>query len=477
MAQFAGRVLLSSVSDFVEPSQSCVVTEKKEEGEAKEQRQGQGTGTQQVAQISLADCLACSGCVTSAETVLLQHQSAEKVVARLMEGEGDVHVHISMHTAAAASLVHAGYASDEATPAAALADRVAAAVAAQAVSALAAKTQRAVHTTTGTVSDADAARAAVQEAMHTNAPVLISACPAVVCYVETQAPALLPHLSRVLSPMAAAGRKLRDGGFKGADARSIHIAVMPCFDKKLEAARPDLVHDPTGLPFVDFVLTTGEFAELIAGDDTPPSEKRTRRASDAPSPWAEATAEAGARQTTAVAAPRGAPLPFTHASGGFAHAAVEAAATAAGVAPVIPVKGRNADHAVATVRNAGGEVTARIEQVFGFRNIQNLQRRLASGTAQGQGAHVVEVMACPGGCANGAGQITGGGADSAEAKHMRACDVEAVAAASMACDGEQDGTETVDFAMPGSRWAEMATKSSAPPAKKVVNPVAIAADW
>ena len=33
--------------------------------------------------ISLQDCLACSGCVTSAETVLLEHQSVQELLAVL----------------------------------------------------------------------------------------------------------------------------------------------------------------------------------------------------------------------------------------------------------------------------------------------------------------------------------------------------------------------------------------------------------
>ena len=36
-----------------------------------------------MASVSLNDCLACSGCVTSAETVLLEHQSGAELLARL----------------------------------------------------------------------------------------------------------------------------------------------------------------------------------------------------------------------------------------------------------------------------------------------------------------------------------------------------------------------------------------------------------
>ncbi len=35
--------------------------------------------------VTLNDCLACSGCVTSAETVLLQHQSIDEFTSKLQE--------------------------------------------------------------------------------------------------------------------------------------------------------------------------------------------------------------------------------------------------------------------------------------------------------------------------------------------------------------------------------------------------------
>lgn len=35
--------------------------------------------------VTLQDCLACSGCITSAETVLLQHQSTEELLQKLQD--------------------------------------------------------------------------------------------------------------------------------------------------------------------------------------------------------------------------------------------------------------------------------------------------------------------------------------------------------------------------------------------------------
>lgn len=62
-------VKLDNLNDFIQPSSSCIKpTEKKT------------TGTvAKVSDINLSDCLACSGCITSAETVLVQQQNHEEL--------------------------------------------------------------------------------------------------------------------------------------------------------------------------------------------------------------------------------------------------------------------------------------------------------------------------------------------------------------------------------------------------------------
>lgn len=42
-----------------------------------------------------------------------------------------------------------------------------------------------------------------------------------------------------------------------------HVTIMPCYDKKLEAARTDFNVPGSTTPEVDTVLTTGELFELI----------------------------------------------------------------------------------------------------------------------------------------------------------------------------------------------------------------------
>lgn len=42
-----------------------------------------------------------------------------------------------------------------------------------------------------------------------------------------------------------------------------HVAVMPCYDKKLEASRPDFFLDEFDTREVDCVLTTGEIEKMF----------------------------------------------------------------------------------------------------------------------------------------------------------------------------------------------------------------------
>lgn len=87
-----------------------------------------------------------------------------------------------------------------------------------------------------------------------NTPVLVSACPGWVCYAEkTHGSWLLPYLSTVKSAQQLAGSLLKKVG-----KPMYHITFMSCYDRKLEASRPDFAQDET--KDVDCVLTAGNFS-------------------------------------------------------------------------------------------------------------------------------------------------------------------------------------------------------------------------
>jgi iron only hydrogenase large subunit-like protein len=51
--------------------------------------------TTKAVKVSLQDCLACSGCVTTAETMLLQQQSTEELLTQLKQPHVDVVASVS----------------------------------------------------------------------------------------------------------------------------------------------------------------------------------------------------------------------------------------------------------------------------------------------------------------------------------------------------------------------------------------------
>jgi iron only hydrogenase large subunit-like protein len=107
-------VFLNSLDDFITPAQACInpfVLNRKEDvpsvpaakvtlqtdfsktqfekivpkkPDLIKSKASEASKGQKVAAVSLNDCLACSGCVTSAETVLIQEQSYQKLLDRIM---------------------------------------------------------------------------------------------------------------------------------------------------------------------------------------------------------------------------------------------------------------------------------------------------------------------------------------------------------------------------------------------------------
>lgn len=94
---FSGAVKIApdALSDYIAPSQDCVVAldggrvQIDDLGDAGEvairsRRSAPETRapTGEAVKVTLSDCLACSGCVTSAESVLLEQQSVDEVFER-----------------------------------------------------------------------------------------------------------------------------------------------------------------------------------------------------------------------------------------------------------------------------------------------------------------------------------------------------------------------------------------------------------
>ena len=103
MSKFSGVLQITDLDDFIGPGQECVKPVKVEkkvatskgakikidaDGSYFEETSG-GVKKMEKATITLADCLACSGCVTSAETVLIEQQSSEQIYKVLAQKKTD----------------------------------------------------------------------------------------------------------------------------------------------------------------------------------------------------------------------------------------------------------------------------------------------------------------------------------------------------------------------------------------------------
>jgi iron only hydrogenase large subunit-like protein len=260
-------------------------------------------------------------------------------------------------------------------------------------------------------------------------PILTSSCPGWICYAEKTHPHILPHLSRLKSPQALMGTLLKTTISRKVGIppdRIWHVAIMPCFDKKLEASRKELTNsawedtEMRDVRDVDCVITTKELLMLADSRRVDFSKlPRTPLPSRVPFPDPRLhsflySPPRWRRNGDAAAGT----------SGGNLFYILQYFASQYVGASVQTTRGRNIDVQEYIVTSASGETLLRAARYYGFRNIQNLVRRLrpakasrmpggrgtgltrkAVGKTAGPEYSYVEVMACPGGCTNGGGQI------------------------------------------------------------------------
>ncbi len=97
-------------------------------------------------------------------------------------------------------------------------------------------------------------------------PMFTSCCPAWVKMAEIFYPQLLPNLSSAKSPIAMQGSIVKTyfASKMGIDPNKIvNVTVAPCVAKKAEALRSELNAANTNSPDVDIVITTLELVEMI----------------------------------------------------------------------------------------------------------------------------------------------------------------------------------------------------------------------
>jgi iron only hydrogenase large subunit-like protein len=278
-----------------------------------------GAESAKVATISLNDCLACSGCVTSAETVLIQQQSSSKLLTKLSEQQGGGPQDVVVVAMSPQSI-------------AAIASRLGISSISAFLRISAVLKKMGVKYVVDVASAADIALMEAREefmARRTNAPsadgkqrrmwekprtsiaysstrlkmlsedakdqrgfelvepivaplpstpmtrpMIISSCPGWVCYAEKTQPEVIPYMSTVKSAQQILGQllkqrlamaeKTKDPAATATGGKKLFlVSIQPCFDKKLEASRLDFFDEEDDTNEIDLVLSTTELWEIL----------------------------------------------------------------------------------------------------------------------------------------------------------------------------------------------------------------------
>ncbi|KAF6145044.1 hypothetical protein GIB67_013395 [Kingdonia uniflora] len=405
-SKFSPTLSIGDLNDYLAPSQACVVYPKGVKSklapptEAKQERTSEKKQEKitppvkpldktEVVKISLKDCLACSGCVTSAETVLLEKQNVDDFLSNIALGKAVI---MSISSQSRASLaVHFGLSPSQ--------------VLRKLTTFFKSLGVKAVFDTScsGDLSLVESCEEFLDRfSDHRSLPMIASSCPGWVIYAEkTLGSYILPYISSVKSPQQAIGAAIkhhvcRKMGFL--PDQVYHVTVMPCYDKKLEAARDDFVfsvdsQEETGnkavIAEVDTVLTSGEVMDLIQlksvdlkALDESPLDRLLTNVDEEGHLYGVSGSSGGYADTI-----------FRHAAKILFGRQIEG--------PLDFKVKRNPDFQE-VILEVEGKVVLKFALCYGFKNLKNVERNVKSGKCD---YHFLEIMACPSGCLNGGGQI------------------------------------------------------------------------
>ncbi len=292
-----------------------------------------GKNNQKIATVSLNDCLACSGCVTSAETVLIEQQSYSKLLEQIEAKKNTtiidentiatnccIVVAISpQSTASIASKLQLSFSETFLKISAILkglgVDYVVDTSSTGDIALIEAR-EEFLHryrngkstawskpeTSTAYASDKINIFEANKRDNEGNAiptvrtvgdvvkeessflPMIISSCPGWVCYAEKTHPQALPYLSTTKSAQQILGSLFKTY-FTSPQSQTYLVSIQPCFDKKLEASRRDFYHEAEkneGYNEVDLVISTSELWNMLT-EIASESNEDDKESSESPS--------------------------------------------------------------------------------------------------------------------------------------------------------------------------------------------------
>ena len=219
-------------------------------------------------------------------------------------------------------------------------------------------------------------------------PMFTSCCPGWIRFIKSQFPHLVPQLSTAKSPQQMFGAVMKTyfaDSINVSPDRIFTISIMPCVAKKGER-NMELFYEEYAGHDTDVVLTTRELTRMIRSAHIPPHSLENREFDRLMKEYTGAGVIFGV-------------------TGGVMEAALRSA--------YYLVTGRNADpDAFKAVRNDGkgvksaeiqiGDAVVKAAVVSGLGNTRRLLQQIERGEVH---YDFVEVMACPGGCVGGGGQI------------------------------------------------------------------------
>lgn len=411
---------LGDLNDFISPSQACIKpVPSKEETLTVSIDMSDGPVSSDPVTISLNDCLACSGCITSAESVLVSQQTYLQLYSVLETNLEALNSGLSKPKLVIVS------------------------VSPQSRVAFASRFGMSLQETTEKITcflkwagvdfifDTNFGRDIslhecslefmeyYRKPKETNTlPLICGACPGWICYAEKTQTLLVEHLSKVKSPQQIMGTlskyffgpKITNQSVS--PAQIFHVTVMPCYDKKLEASRPDFFDESYQTRDVDCVISTSELMKMIEekiGIEGFLNLPKDLSINVAPSLtmidrmtgnlWSHGGSGSGGylEHVFKYASKTlfNAELYFDE----FGSLFIDSSSPFE-----LSIKTqRNSDYQdFSLIDRSSGSVLLKFAKVYGFRNVQNLVRKIKSRKVQ---YDYVEVMACPGACLNGGGQI------------------------------------------------------------------------
>ena len=220
-----------------------------------------------------------------------------------------------------------------------------------------------------------------------NLPLLTSCSPGWINFMEHFYPEMIPYASTCKSPMQMTSTLIKTyyAEKTGIDPKNIYsVAIMPCVAKKYEASREEHFA-PEGYPYTDAVLTTRELIWMIKAMGVDFMNLPDGEFDD---PLGESTGAAAIFGTT----------------GGVMEAALRTS-----IVKLTGKKPENLDFydvrattdglKEATIMINGMELNVAVAN--GLANARTILDKVQSGEKQ---YHLIELMACPGGCISGGGQ-------------------------------------------------------------------------